>query len=225
MRTISALRTSAVAVVVMCLLVPRPAVAAAIHINDLAEQIAISWFGFDGNFTVNGNLYAGNLGSLLVDEGAPLTFSGNWSGSLGCLGCGAPDGNGIQSGGGNLFLIEGTGPVSDFTPVSDILTVGYARDVNNNTAAISGTFQSDLLEILGYYDLTNLPQYSAAVGEGGIIDAEGLLGVPGNLFIDVSSDSSEAPDVPEPSTLVLLGTGLLVAAPRLRRRLAGLRLL
>ena len=223
MRTIRALRASSVAVVLACLLVSRPAAAAAIHIDDLADQISISWSDFDGNFTVNGNTYAGNTGSLLVDEGAQLTFSGSWSNSDSCLGCGAPNG-GIESGGGNLYLIEGTDPASASTPVSDILTVGYARDVNNNTAAISGTFESDVTGILGYYNLTNLPQYSAAVFEGSIIDAEGLLGMPGNLFFDVISDAAEAPEVPEPSTFVLLGTGLLVAAPRLRRRLAERRL-
>jgi len=184
------LLSSCLAIAAIAVVTPRPAVAAALFINDavLGETIIFSLNDFEGGFTLDGTLVQqglNNPASVTVAEttaaGAPIihTFSAQW----------------ITSG-----LVPGTGVIAFAEPgippaqgVSDILTFTYsAGGLGGN---LVGTFVSD-----AEGSLLALPPGATVVQEG-----TPFVFNNGNITASALSDIEQ---VPEPATLALIGLGL-----------------
>jgi hypothetical protein len=179
-----------VAVVGAAVLVASRTLAATIQINDLTDTISITGTNFDGGFT-----------SSVTGE------SGSFSGTL----VGSPD---FVSWSGEVVLTEG-----NTDQISDILDASF-RNNGDGTLTVTGAFFSDAETSLGTANLS----FPYLVEDGtlqvvndfffdshGSISNSGLL-FPPNLTIEVASDPA-----PEPSSMVLLGSGL-VGLYAVRRR-------
>lgn len=197
------------AVVALVALGAPAARAASISIDDANpnETITFSGSGFinflEGSprfFTVNGQNYNGGGFSVPgISEASPVTFSGLYY----------QNNQNHTSGTRTLYLVEDLYSGA----ISDILTVTWARqgafNGSGEVTTVSGSFRSDdENHNLGY--LTGNENPLDVFLEGGPVN----FAVP-DLSFTVESDAP--PAVPEPASLVLLGTGMAAVAWRHRK--------
>jgi hypothetical protein len=178
--------SSCLAIAAIGLIAPRPAVAAALIINDAGTEpnIVFTVNDYDGT-TIQSGL--NNQQSVTVSEGTaasgPIThsFSGHWiTGGL------------VPASSIIAFAENGIPPAQG---VSDILTFTYtAGGLGGN---LTGTFESDIDAGL----LLPLPPGATVVAEGAPFVFNN-----GNITASAVSDVDA---VPEPATLALLATALL----------------
>jgi hypothetical protein len=179
---------SCLAIAAIALIAPRPAVAAALNINDtlLSENITFGLNDFEGGFTLDGSLAQMGLNNpvtITVPEASPAggpivhTFSADWiTGAL------------VPTTGVIAFTEAGVPPAQG---VSDILTFTYSAGPLGGH--LTGTFESDV-------DPSLLPLPAGAT----VVQGESFNFFNGNISAIATSDT-----VPEPSTFALLGTALL----------------
>jgi PEP-CTERM motif-containing protein len=183
--------SACLAVSAIALMAPNSANAAAFTINDAGTEgsIIFSANDFEGGISLAGtSLQQGlnNPQSRTVAEGTAQTFSGTWL---------TP--GGITPSTQTIAFQEGATPTS--AGVSDILTLTFSNTTLGGSAAglLTGTFQSDLDPAL-----LPLPAGATVVSEA----TPFLFSAP---FLTGSATSDPAEAVPEPATLVLLGSALL----------------
>jgi len=181
---------SCLAIAAIALITPRPAVAAALNINDalLSENIAFGLNDFEGGFILDGTqvqIGLNNPVTITVPEvntaGAPIihTFSADWITSA--L---------VPSTGVIAFAEAGVPPAQG---VSDILTFTYTA--GSLGGHLTGTFESDV-------DPGHLPLPAGAT----VVQGESFVFNNGNISASATSDVEV---VPEPATFALFGTALV----------------
>ena len=188
------LMSSCLAIAAIGLIAPRPAVAAALIINDAGTEpnIVFTVNDYEGGFVLDGTTIQSGLNnqqSVTVSDGTLHTFSGHWiTGGL------------VPASSIIAFAENGIPPAQG---VSDILTFTYtAGGLGGN---LTGTFESDI-------DPGLLP-----LPAGATVVAEGTPFVFNNGNITASA-VSDLDAVPEPATLALLSTALLGFGFLRRRR-------
>ena len=155
MKRLKRLLWSCLAIAAIALIAPRPAVAAALLIDDalLSENITFSLNDFEGGFILDGSLVQQGLNnpqSVTVAEvnaaGAPIihTFSADWITG------------GLVSTSSVIAFAEAGIPVAQ--GVSDILTFAYSS--GSFGGHLTGTFVSDTTSLLP------LPAGATVVSEG-----------------------------------------------------------
>jgi hypothetical protein len=177
------LLSSCLVIAAIALVAPRPAVAAALFINDalLSESITFSVNDFEGGFFLDGVLVQQGLNnpqSVTVAEataGVPIihTFSADWITA------------GLVPRTGVIVFAEGV------SCCSDILTFTYSAGMFGGH--LTGTFESDVEG-----NLLSPPPGATKVSE-----ATPFVFNNGNITASAASDN-----VPEPATLALVGLGL-----------------
>jgi hypothetical protein len=197
------LQSSCVAIAGLALLVSRPATAANITINDATVEgsiiFSVGQFDTGTGFVLDGTtILAPSLGTATatVSEGTtatgPIThtFSGQFltGGAL------------VAPTTGTIAFVEAGGGVSD------ILTFIYTGGGAGGVATLTGSFVSDL-------DPSTL-----VAPPGATLVSEGTPFTFNNTNITASAVSDVEATVPEPASLVLMGTGLLGAGVRRFRR-------
>ena len=186
-------------VLAACIFSAMPAQAASITIDDTAanDTITISWDHFE-SFFINFGQNLGPSGTVSgLSEQFPISFTGNWFASI--FGQGTTD---------VYFLERGTGQGSD------LFHGTYGGGGGPNPATINASFQSDS----GNNSLL-VPPGAVTIFEDDPNHEIGRLlrNLPSDLTIYVASDVDP---VPEPTSILLLGTGLVFAARRWRTRQA-----
>jgi hypothetical protein len=187
---------SATVALVLALCGVRQASAAAFRIDDTTDSIVISVCDFEGGMSINGvpmgSCGVGYGGTVSVPESAGLvTFGGSWI-DLGSATLGSH----------TVYFTEGPGS----NVVSDILQYTYSRSSSPGLAVLSGSFISDFEDNLGLVPAgaetwdENLGAYRFS-----------------NAYLSASATSDPAP-VPEPTTLLLVGSGLVALARRPRNK-------
>jgi hypothetical protein len=192
---------SSLAIAAITLVAPRPAAAASLIINDalLSESIAFTLNDFEGGFALDGAVVQrglNNAQTVTVPEtdaaGAPIIhrFSADWITASG----------GVAPSFGVIAFAEGA------ACCSDILTFNYSQGPDGGF--LFGTFESDAEP-----GLLALPAGATVVSEATpfVFNSE-------NITASATSDVDAVPAVPEPASLVLLGTGLFAAVSRVQRR-------
>jgi hypothetical protein len=189
------LMSSCLAIAAIGLIAPRPAVAAALIINDAGAEpnIVFTVNDYEGGFVLDGTTIQSGLNnqqSVTVSDGTLHTFSGHWiTGGL------------VPASSIIAFAENGIPPAQG---VSDILTFTYtAGGLGGN---LTGTFESDIDAGL----LLPLPPGATVVAEGAPFVFSN-----GNITASAVSDVDA---VPEPATLALLATALLGFGVIRRRR-------
>jgi hypothetical protein len=188
------------AILGLLLLAQAPSIAGDIQFNDLAttlpDVISIRAIDFEHGFSAGGITYNQGLG--LPDThsfpetppptgGIPtISFSGTWNTNIG-----------TAAGPYNFVFVE----ASNHNLVSDILQFSVT-DNGNGTATITGIFQSDDPLGQGFIRTLNPNDPTPIVEDGTTFG----IGLP-NLTIHVSSDLN-APDTPEPASVILFGIGI-----------------
>jgi len=202
-------------------LVPAPARAASISIDDLTDNVVITWSGFTTSFTINGLNYDPSTSQPLLPAGGSIQLTEGIDPATGFPKLFAFSGFFDSPGGDHwtqnndnvIFFSEAGGGTSD------VLQVGF--DVGAAVSLMSGVFSSDVdgapLWTPEYLAATFQPP-NATIAEGTNIEVIGLFKQtlpPGFTSFTVSSDVA----VPEPASLALLGFGLAgIAASRRRHR-------
>lgn len=208
-------RPSAFACVVAAwLLAPAPVPAATITIGDLANNIEVSWSGFDF-FNVAGIPYNQAAGSVLVPDaidlvtGAPrlVSFAGVWASSM-------PGFTYVHS----VIHFQGAGGLSD------VLQVDYGNYNTGSTAILSGVFSSAIDGVsvwsLAYLNSIGLAPMVGPIPEGqGIELVPTVLGSPAGLtsFVVNADIATQVPE-PEPYAMLLAGVFLLGFATRRKQK-------
>jgi hypothetical protein len=196
---------SCLAIAAIALFTPRAANAASITIDDASLEGSIIFnvgqFDTGVGFVLDGTtLLAASLGtaSATVSEGTvasgPIThtFTGQF----------LTGGDLVQPTSGVIAFTEAGGGISD------ILTFSYTGGGFFETATLTGTFVSDVEGGLGLV----APSGATLVPEGAPFNFS-------NTQITASAVSDVEP-VPEPASLLMLGSGLCAVTMRLRKRRA-----
>lgn len=172
-------------------------------------------FSFNGFVTCTGGTWA--LHGYTILPGGPLPLSGRWTG-LDVPGRATLDGQ----------LFEGVGGLGDFDAQMDVrfdaMTTAPAATHGVATVTAPFRFEGDFWHPISYTDF--IWQETALFGRGTVrlglqwfpwtdVPGEGEWGVE-----SVRYDFADA-TIPEPASVVLLGSGLVLAAVRHRRRARG----
>ena len=172
------------------------AMAANINIHDLADVVTVDATQFDVTAAVitHHNIFGGE------DD---VTITGQFITN-------SPDGS---SGGNTINLLEpGTFNGTDYL-VSDIIRSSWS--VSGRTATITIDFGSDPPVCDTNPAVCLRAPLSSGIFENGTMQSlNGLLSLPLNITVNVQSDLEA---VPEPASILLLGTGIVMGARRLRK--------
>ena len=165
--------------------------------DDATDTISVTFSGFD-TLLINGNLVTS--GPINFAEGTPILFTGTFTTTAT-----VPTNANTR----NWYILEGPVVAGNNVgrPVSDLLTVtSLVAGTAANTFVVTGLFQSflDATPFLVPADIT-AGDVNRLTTEDGTFNPIFGPGTPNVLTIRVRSD---APEVPEPATLALLGVGL-----------------
>lgn len=188
--------TGAAVLAACVMLASTNAMAANINIHDLADIVTVDATQFDVTAAVitHHNIFGGE------DD---VTITGQFITN-------SPDGS---SGGNTVNLLEpGTFNGTDYL-ISDIIRSAWS--VTGRVATITIDFGSDPPSCdVNPAGCLRGPLNSGIFEDGTMQSLNGLLSLPANITVNVQSDLDA---VPEPASLLLLGTGIVAGARRWRK--------